>query len=91
METSRTLSALLGATAVILGAGSYALAKDVKPGAIHTATPIKHLVIIYGENVSFDHYFGTYPHATNPAGEPPFHAQAQDARRDQQPWRTPVC
>jgi phospholipase C len=25
-----------------------------------TATPIKHVVVIYGENVSFDHYFGTY-------------------------------
>ncbi len=24
-----------------------------------TATPIKHLVVIYQENVSFDHYFGT--------------------------------
>ena len=30
-----------------------------------TSTPIKHLVIIFQENVSFDHYFGTYPHATN--------------------------
>jgi len=28
-----------------------------------TATPIKHLVVIFQENVSFDHYFGTYPHA----------------------------
>jgi phospholipase C len=37
-----------------------------------TATPIKHLVVIFQENVSFDHYFGTYPNATNPAGEPPF-------------------
>ena len=26
-----------------------------------TATPIKHLVVIFDENVSFDHYFGTYP------------------------------
>lgn len=26
-----------------------------------TATPIKHVVVIYGENVSFDHYFATYP------------------------------
>jgi len=34
------------------------------------------LVIIYQENVSFDHYFGTYPVATNPAGEPVFHALA---------------
>lgn len=39
-----------------------------------TATPIKHVVVIFGENVSFDHYFGTYPNAANPAGEPPFYA-----------------
>jgi len=37
-----------------------------------TATPITHLVIIFQENVSFDHYFGTYPYATNPGGEPAF-------------------
>jgi phospholipase C len=37
-----------------------------------TATPIKHLVVIFQENVSFDHYFGTYPHAANPPGEPRF-------------------
>ncbi len=30
-----------------------------------TKTPIKHLVIIFGENESFDHYFGTYPNAKN--------------------------
>src|SRR5215469_7182250 len=39
-----------------------------------TTTPIKHVVVIFQENVSFDHYFGTYPSATNPAGEPGFHA-----------------
>jgi phospholipase C len=39
-----------------------------------TTTPIKHLVVIFQENISFDHYFGTYPHAANPAGEPAFHA-----------------
>jgi len=39
-----------------------------------TTTPIKHLVVIYQENVSFDHYFGTYPNATNPSGEPRFEA-----------------
>jgi phospholipase C len=37
-----------------------------------TATPIKHLVIIFQENETFDHYFGTYPNALNPEGEPPF-------------------
>lgn len=46
-----------------------------------TATPIKHLVVIFGENRSFDHYFGTYPVAANPAGEPAFHAR---------PWTPPV-
>jgi phospholipase C len=40
----------------------------------HAATPIKHLVVIFQENVAFDHYFGTYPNATNPAGEPVFEA-----------------
>src|SRR5579859_6374984 len=35
-------------------------------------TPVKHVVVIYQENVSFDHYFATYPVATNPAGEPRF-------------------
>jgi len=38
------------------------------------ATPIQHLVVIFQENVSFDHYFGTYPNAANPPGEPAFHA-----------------
>ena len=37
-----------------------------------TATPIKHVVVIFQENVSFDHYFATYPLAANPAGEPKF-------------------
>ncbi len=39
-----------------------------------TTTPIEHVVIIFQENVSFDHYFGTYPRAANPPGEPHFRA-----------------
>jgi phospholipase C len=39
-----------------------------------TTTPIKHLVVIFDENNSFDHYFGTYPVAANPGGEPAFYA-----------------
>jgi len=35
-----------------------------------TATPIQHLVVLFQENVSFDHYFGTYPHAANVDGQP---------------------
>jgi phospholipase C len=34
-----------------------------------TSTPIKHLVVIFPENISFDHYFATYPHAANIEGE----------------------
>jgi phospholipase C len=36
----------------------------------NTTTPIKHLVVIFDENVSFDHYFGTYPYAANTDGTP---------------------
>ena len=43
--------------------------------AADTTTPIQYLVVIYQENVSFDHYFATYPHAENPPGEPAFHAR----------------
>ncbi len=39
-----------------------------------TATPIKHVVVIFDENVSFDHYFGTYPFAANTDGST-FHAR----------------
>ncbi|MFI5041168.1 MAG: phospholipase C [Acidimicrobiales bacterium] len=39
-------------------------------GASGTSTPIQHLVVIFQENVSFDHYFGTYPNATNADGTP---------------------
>ncbi len=49
-------------------------AAQADPPSSSTTTPIKHVVVIFGENVSFDHYFGTYPNATNPAGEPAYHA-----------------
>ena len=42
-------------------------------GGGHAATPIKHVVVIFQENVSFDHYFGTYPNAANTDGQT-FHA-----------------
>src|ERR1700742_1518952 len=64
-------AALLAASsAFVLGAAGAACAAD----APATTTPIKHLVVIFQENVSFDHYFATYPMATNPAGEPKFTA-----------------
>lgn len=44
--------------------------------SLATKTPIKHVVVIYGENVSFDHYFATYPTAQNNSGETKFTAAA---------------
>ena len=40
-----------------------------------TTTPIKHVVVIFQENRSFDQYFATYPFSANLPGENPFHAQ----------------
>jgi phospholipase C len=40
---------------------------------VPTATPIKHVVVVFGENISYDHYFATYPNApgfTPAAGTP---------------------
>jgi phospholipase C len=39
-----------------------------------SAQVIKHVVVIFGENISFDHYFGTYPNALNLPGETKFTA-----------------
>ncbi len=65
--------------AALAGVSTLALALAAHGAAAataDTATPIKHLVVIFQENVSFDHYFATYPKATNPAGEPEFTAAA---------------
>jgi phospholipase C len=47
-------------------------AETSRGSGAETTTPVRHLVVIFQENVSFDHYFGTYPVATNPAGDPQF-------------------
>jgi phospholipase C len=59
-----------------VGTAAFALglASSLLIHAANTATPIQHVVVIFDENNSFDHYFATYPVATNPVGEPPFNA-----------------
>jgi phospholipase C len=37
-------------------------------------TPITNVIVLFQENVSFDHYFGTYPNAQNNASDQPFSA-----------------
>jgi phospholipase C len=70
---SRNRIALRVSAAIMLAAPTQA-ATWKSADATETATPIKHLVVIFQENVSFDHYFATYPNAANPPGEPAFTA-----------------
>jgi phospholipase C len=42
---------------------------------VQTTYPISNIVVIFQENVSFDHYFGTYPYALNLPGENNFTAK----------------
>jgi phospholipase C len=72
MRLSRTFP-LLGIVALgtlAPAAGSAATPPGSDTGGV---TPIQHLVVLYQENVSFDHYFATYPNASNPPGEPQFY------------------
>jgi phospholipase C len=53
---------------VLLDGWSTSIMHNIAAAATTTSTPIKHIVIIFQENVSFDHYFGTYPHTMNGSG-----------------------
>jgi phospholipase C len=66
----RTLAALAATTMLTTSVGMMASARDRDDG--RTRTPIKHVVIIFQENASFDHYFATYPNAKNTDGTPFF-------------------
>jgi phospholipase C len=55
-------------TSGFLGLSASPASAGEKPPS-ETTTPIKHVVVIYGENISFDHYFATYPKAANTPGE----------------------
>jgi phospholipase C len=71
---------LLAAGAGVMATAAAAIGISVSSASAPASppqpnTPIKHLVVIFDENVSFDHYFGTYPNALNPPGEPSFTSQ----------------
>lgn len=68
LVTSVSALALILAAAGCNNNGTSDGSSATGPGGTQTATPINHLVVIFQENVSFDHYFGTYPNAANPAG-----------------------
>jgi phospholipase C len=62
------------ATAALTAAAGW-LGTAVQADHVSPRTPVKHLIVLFQENRSFDHYFGTYPKAMNLAGEPAFHAR----------------
>ena len=67
----RSLGALVGVAALpALGSNApgWAATSAHGHGASSTATPIKHVVVLFDENISFDHYFATYPKAANTDG-----------------------
>src|SRR4029077_20210572 len=63
--------AVLTATTTLLAPALVRADEDHRPGR----TPIKHVIVIFQENVSFDHYFATYPQAANLPGESVFVAK----------------
>ena len=63
-------SASTSKSTAFAGYKSPSLASKTLYDHSRTATPIKHVVVIFQENVSFDHYFGTYPYAANTDGTP---------------------
>ncbi|GCB53169.1 phospholipase C precursor [Streptomyces sp. NL15-2K] len=80
------MGALLGAAALATAGGAVPASAASAPGGhglsgTRTATPIKHVVVIYDENVSFDHYFATYPQAANTDGTK-FEAAARTPKAD---------
>jgi phospholipase C len=68
-------ASLLIATVFLSGCGTTALpSPNAAIVPTTSAQAIKHVVVIFGENISFDHYFGTYPNAANLPGETKFTA-----------------
>lgn len=69
LRRAAAATAVLG-SAVVLGSSAVSSANAAnETGNGATTTPIKHVVVIFQENVSFDHYFGTYPKAANTSGQ----------------------
>jgi phospholipase C len=69
-RTFVVVGAVMLAVAVAFVLQASAAGRQAGRAADGEATPIQHLVVIVGENNSFDHYFGTYPVAANTDGEP---------------------
>ncbi|MEW2029543.1 alkaline phosphatase family protein [Streptomyces roseifaciens] len=70
------------ATATAAAASPPAAAVPFPGDWTETESPIEHLVVVFDENVSFDHYFATYPRAANTDGTRFEASRATPARID---------
>ncbi len=81
----KLLALSMSLTLILSGCGQGNVSTPPGNGNANTTPPvvitpttassaIKHVVVIFGENISFDHYFGTYPNAANTPAEPQFTA-----------------
>lgn len=68
----RRFLSLLSLEALLFGLMAPMASAQAPVVAAGPITPIQHVVVIFQENVSFDHYFATYPNALNPEGSPVF-------------------
>lgn len=74
-RTWKVASIALAGAGLLGGTFAATTANATTDNSGNTATPIKHVVVIFDENISYDHYFGTYPVAANTDGKP-FYAAA---------------
>ena len=84
----KLLALSMSLTLILSGCGQGIVSTPAGNGNANTTPPptpptpttasaaIKHVVVIFGENISFDFYFGTYPNALNLPGETKFTAAA---------------
>jgi phospholipase C len=68
--TAMLAAAVAAVPATIRASGGHGRDHDDERDHDSDDAPIRHLVVIFQENVSFDHYFATYPHAANTDGSP---------------------
>ena len=68
MRTLRKMKTTYRVAATAAGMSLLGAPGLAAPALAATATPIEHVVVIFQENVSFDHYFATYPFAANTDG-----------------------
>jgi phospholipase C len=69
MRGNKVLARAVSALAIISICVGPAMARPERDDS-STATPIQHVVVIFQENVSFDHYFASYPNAAGFVAQP---------------------